>query len=127
MGTKNSVMILADRMCQRLVAEQTRARIQMGFDAAIIAANKSFSLGPSRAAKFAQDYNEAMEWLATMFVEDAESNKDSQIAYAKGKRDELIRKIVGEENFIPFDQAYGAAYIDELQRVRILNGGDAHS
>ena len=41
------------------------------------------------------------------------------IDYAKGKRDALIRKIVGEDNFVEFDRAYGAAYMDELRRIRV--------
>lgn len=121
MSKQSALMAMADRIARNIVAEQTRARIMMGFDAALIAANKSFNLGPTRAAKFANDYNEAMEELASMYINDAEENKDKQIDYAKGKRDEIIKKIVGEENFQPFDKTYGEAYVDELKRLRILN------
>lgn len=31
----------------------------------------------------------------------------------------LIRKIVGEDNFVEFDRAYGEAYMDELKRIRV--------
>ena len=125
MGSKqNNTVKLAQRMARAMVAEQTRARIAMGFDAALIAANKTFHMGPGRAAQFANDYNEAMEWLAEMFISDAEENHDYEIAYAKGKRDELIKKIVGEENFVPFDEYYGEAYIDELKRIRLMSGHD---
>ena len=118
----SAVVRMAQEMCRKLVGEQTRARVMMGFDAALIAANKSFNLGPSRAAKFAQDYNDAMEMLAELYISDCEDNNDKQIDYAKGKRDEIIRRIVGEENFVPFDKCYGEAYVDELKRIRILNG-----
>ena len=37
MSTKNSVLILAERIAKQLVAEQTQARIMLGFDAAIMA------------------------------------------------------------------------------------------
>lgn len=125
MGRKQSnTAQLAQRMARAMVAEQTRARMAMGFDAALIAANKTFHMGPGRAAQFANDYNEAMEWLASMFISDAEENHDNEIAYAKGKRDELIKKIVGEENFVPFDKYYGEAYMDELKRIRVMNGYD---
>ena len=33
--------------------------------------------------------------------------------------DELILSIVGPELFVPFDQIYGDAYIDEAKRIRI--------
>ena len=109
-----------DRQVRRIVAEQTRARIAMGFDAAIIAAHESFGMGPGRAAAFANAYSEAMEQLADLYVSDCEDNRDKQIDYAKGKRDEIIRKIVGEENFVPFDKTYGLAYMDELRRIRVM-------
>ena len=40
--------------------------------------------------------------------------------YGKGKRDEVIRKIVGDENFIPYDKLYGDTYLDELKRIRAI-------
>jgi len=121
MGTKNQVLILAERIARKLVAEQTRARVMLGFDAAVLAAHEVFQLGPGRAAAFAQAYHEAMETLAGLYVDDAEQNHDKRIDYAKGTRDELIRRIVGEENFVEFDRAYGDAWIDELQRIRIMD------
>lgn len=122
MGSKNQVAIIANRMASAIVAEQTRARIALGFDAAIIAANKVFHLGPGRAAAFADAYNEAMEWLADLYISDCKENRDKQMEYGKGKRDELILKIVGPENFVPFDSCYGFAYVDELQRLSIMKG-----
>lgn len=122
MSTKNAVMVMADRIARRIVAEQTRARIMLSFDAAIIAAHEVFHMGPGRAGAFANAYNEAMEQLAGLYVDDAEQHGDKRIEYAKGKRDELILSIVGPENFVPFDTAYGEAYIDELKRIRVLNG-----
>ena len=109
-----------DRQVRRIVAEQTRARLALGFDAALIAAHESFGMGPGRAAAFANAYSEAMEQLADLYVSDCEDNRDKQIDYAKGKRDEIIRKIVGEQNFVPFDKTYGLAYMDELRRIRVM-------
>lgn len=103
-----------------IIAEQTRARIMMGFDAAIIAAHEALQLGPGRAALFATAYNTAMDELATLFVADCDENGDKTLEYAKAKRDELILSIVGEENFVPFERAYGSAYMDELRRIRLM-------
>lgn len=119
MSRKNQTLILAERIARQLVAEQTQARIMLGFDAALIAAHEALGMGPGRAAAFSQAYHEAMEELAGLYVDDAEQHGDKHIDYAKGKRDELIRKIVGEENFVEFDRAYGAAYMDELRRIRV--------
>ena len=120
MSRKNQTLIIAERIAREIVANQTRARIMMGFDAAIIAAHEALQLGPGRAALFASAYNSAMEDLATLFVDDCDQNGDRSLEYAKAKRDEKILSIVGEENFVPFDRAYGAAYMDELHRIRIL-------
>lgn len=122
MSTKNSMIVLADKIARKIVAEQTRARLMLAFDAAIIAAHEVFQMGPGRAGAFANAYNEAMEELAELYVSDAEENHDKRIDYAKGKRDALIRSIVGAENFLEFDRAYGEAYIDELKRIRLMNG-----
>ena len=117
---KNQMMVVANRMASAIVAEQTKARIALGFDAAIIAAHEVFNMGPGRAAAFADAYNEAMNELADLYVGDNKENGDKTLEYAKAKRDEVILKIVGEKNFVPFNECYGSAYIDELQRLRII-------
>lgn len=125
MSTKNSMLVLAQRIAKEIVAEQTRARLSLGLDAAIIAAHEALGMGPGRAESFRAAYVAAMDELAGMFVDDAGKKAgqgDREIVYAKAKRDEIIRKIVGEENFVPFDVSYGAAYMDELKRIRIMKG-----
>lgn len=111
---------LAQAIAKRIIADQTRARLAMGFDAAILAAHEVFGMGPGRSAAFADAYNKAMEQLADMFIADCDENHDEQLAYAKAQRDEAIRRIVGDDNFVPFDLYYGQAYMDELKRIRIM-------
>lgn len=60
-----------------------------------------------------------MEELATIYVDDGEA--DGGMEYAKAKRDEVIRRIVGEDNFVPFQAAYTDAYMDELKRFRVMS------
>ncbi len=122
MSKPSATARIAQEMCRRLVAEQTRARLSIAFDAALIAAHEVLQLGPGRAAAFAQAYGEAMESLADLFLRDCEENHDKRLDYAKTKRDELIRSIVGDANFQPFDRCYGAAVMDELKRIRIIQG-----
>ena len=38
MGKQSGMMKIANRMAQSIIADQTRARVALGFDAAIIAA-----------------------------------------------------------------------------------------
>ena len=118
MGRKNQVLIIAERIAKDLVAEQTKARLSLGMDAAIIAAHKALGMGPGRAEAFRAAYCAAMDELAGMFIEDADENNDKQLEVAKCKRDQVIRQIVGEDNFVPFDRSYGWAYMDELMRIR---------
>lgn len=130
MSAKNQVLILAERIAKKLVAEQTTARLALAFDAAILAAHEVFGMGPGRAAAFRDAYMDAMEELAGMFIDDADKktgNGDRDLTFAKSKRDEAIRKIVGDELFVPFDRDYGSAYIDELRRIRIMGGRDGDS
>ena len=116
---QSAVMKIANQMAREIVANQTLARLTIGFDGAIMAAHEVFQMGPGRAAPFREAYNRSVETLANLFLDDYVETKDKQIDYAKGTRDEIIKKIVGEENFVPFDLSYGDAYIDELKRIRI--------
>lgn len=113
---------IAQEMARRLVAEQTKARLSISFDAALIAAHEVLQLGPGRAAAFAQAYGDAMEQLATLYIYDCDKNKDKGLDYAKGTRDRIIKAIVGEDNFVPFDKSYGYAVMDELKRIRVIEG-----
>lgn len=120
MAKQSNTMKIANMMAKKIIADQTRARLAMGFDAAILAAHEVFGMGPGRSAAFADAYNKAMEQLADMFIADCDENHDEQLAYAKAQRDEAIRRIVGDDNFVPFDLYYGQAYMDELKRIRIM-------
>lgn len=122
MPKPSAVVRMAQAMARELVAEQTRARLSIAFDAAVLAAHEVFQLGPGRAAAFAQAYGDAMEQLAVLYIDDCEKNKDKDLDYAKGTRDALILSIVGPDNFVPFDKSYGEAVMDELRRIRIIQG-----
>lgn len=66
MSRKNQTLIIAERIASHIIAEQTRARIMMGFDAAIIAAHEALQLGPGRAALFATAYNDELRRVRIM-------------------------------------------------------------
>ncbi|MBO6093724.1 MAG: hypothetical protein J6P40_08905, partial [Oscillospiraceae bacterium] len=53
--------IMAQEMAKKIVAEQTRVRLMIGFDAAVIAAHEALQLGPGRAAAFANAYHDALD------------------------------------------------------------------
>lgn len=117
MGRKNAAMVLAERMAENIVASQVHARLQISADAACIAANETFNMGPKRAPEFCRNFIDALNWLSGLYVDDCDSNKDKQIEYAKGKRDEVMKKFMGDA-FSSFDDAYGNVYFDEGKRIR---------
>jgi len=82
--------------------------MQMGQDAAMIAAHDVLKLGEGRARDFCLAYIDAMNDMAKMVVEDSQDDKD--FWYAKAKIDEKIKAIVGEENFAPWEERYGKGY-----------------
>lgn len=114
--------IMAQQMAKKIVAEQTRVRLMIGFDAAVIVAHETLQLGPGRAAAFANAFHEALDDLAELYLQDYQ---DKEMEYGKGKRDEVIRKILGEANFVPYDRLYGGTYLDELGRIRALESSEA--
>ena len=114
--------IMAQQMAKKIVAEQTRVRLMIGFDAAVIAAHETLQLGPGRAAAFANAFHEALDDLAELYLQDYQ---DKEMEYGKGKRDAVIRKILGEANFVPYDRLYGGTYLDELARIRTLESSEA--
>ena len=78
--------------------------LQMGLDAAMMAANKVLHLGKGRAKEFEQEYKKAINDIANLIVMD--SKDDDELVYSKEKHDQTIKAIVGEENFEPFDVRY---------------------
>lgn len=79
--------------------------LQMGQDAAAIAAHDVLQLGPGRAEQFFVAYREAINSIARRVVDD--QMDDPEFVYAKAKIDEQIRAIVGEHKFQPWEVRYG--------------------
>jgi hypothetical protein len=78
--------------------------LQMGQDAAMMAAHDVCQLGAGRAVDFAVAYREAINEMAQVVMKD--QMDDKQFWYAKEWRDKRIRLIVGEENFAPWEECY---------------------
>lgn len=82
-------------------------RGQIDLDAAMMAANEVFQMGPGRAKQFQDAMIEYVNEISSMFVED--SKGDATLEYSKATLDKRIESIVGEENFEPWDIRYGRA------------------
>ena len=79
--------------------------MQMGQDAAMIAAHDVLQLGSGRAEAFCEAYIEAVNTMARMACEDQKD--DREFVYAKAKIDERIKAIVGDDLFKPWEERYG--------------------
>lgn len=95
----------ADAKYSALFRLKMRMLLQMGQDAAMIAAHDVLQLGPGRAEQYCAAYIETVNEMARMVCEDQEN--DDEFVYAKAKIDEQIRAIVGEDKFSPWEVRYG--------------------
>lgn len=105
MAKQSAFAKAVNREVNKQIAEYTRARMQIAQDAAFIAANEVLQLGADRAREFGEAFCRACNEIAELVVED--SKFDREIVYAKHTLDTRIASIVGEKNFVPFDERYG--------------------
>lgn len=79
--------------------------LQMGLDAATIAANEALGMGKGRAKEFLTKYIETYNMFARMITDD--SKDDPNIDWSTTKIDQRLRQIVGDEAFQPWEARYG--------------------
>lgn len=83
------------------VVEENAVRTQMCMDAAMIAANEVFQMGPGRAPAFATAFSEALSEIAEMTISDTRD-----MEYTKVKLDKRLEEICGKA-FVPWEKRYG--------------------
>lgn len=105
MSKQSAFAMAVNREVKRQIADQTRSRMQLAQDAAFIAANEVLGLGAGREREFGEAFCRACNEISELVVEDSKS--DREIVYAKHTLDTRIASIVGEQNFVPFDERYG--------------------
>lgn len=84
----------------RQLAESRSVHTQMCLDAAVIAANEVFNMGPSRAPAFSAAFSQALVEIAEMTVSDT-----PDMEYTKTKLDQRLKQICGD-NFQPWEERY---------------------
>ena len=87
----------------RQLSESRSIHTQMCLDAAMIAANEVFNMGPSRAKAFADAFSSSLNEIADMTVSDGKT--DRELWFTKSKLDERLQKICGE-HFQPWEERY---------------------
>ena len=100
----NSMIAQIEAKYERRFQARMTMLMQMGQDAAMIAANEVLQMGSGRAAAFNKAYIQAVNDMAHFIVDDQKDDKE--FVYAKAKIDEKIKAIVGEENFLPWEERY---------------------
>ena len=101
---QNPLLAKYQAMYEAKFQVQLQIAMQMGLDAGMIAANETLGMGAGRADKFRTAYIEAINQMTHMTVVD--DKDDPEFLWTKAKIDDRIRKIVGEENFIPWEERY---------------------
>lgn len=95
----------AEAKYEAIYHAKRRMLLQLGQDAAMIAAHEVLGLGPGRAEKFSNAYLSAMTEIAEIVL--ADHKDDKALVFSKTKVDNKIRSIVGDENFCDWDNRYG--------------------
>ena len=102
---KNHYAKMIQQAQNRVAAERAEIRAQIDMDAACMAANEVFQMGPTRAKAFCEAMMKYTVEIGEMFLEDAKD--DVTLEYSKVTLDRRIKEIVGEENFTPWEIRYG--------------------
>lgn len=98
---EHSFISVVDKRVDKTLESTRWTQIQMCIDAAMIAANEIFNMGPTRAPKFEQSFLETYIDIIDTITEDT---KD--LEYTKEVLDRKLKPIWGEENFKPYDVRY---------------------
>lgn len=79
--------------------------LQQSSDAALMAADDTFDVSIYRAAMFHEKHIYYVDKIAHMAV--VEDKDDPDMWWTKDTVDRRLRQIVGEDNFIPWEERYG--------------------
>lgn len=81
-----------------------RMALQQSSDAALMAADDTFDVNEYSAEKFHKAHIEYMNKISHMAV--VEDKDDAEMQWTKATVDKRILQIVGEKNFVPWDERH---------------------
>ena len=85
--------------------KQLDIALQQSADAAMMAIDDVFDVNEYSAEKFHVAHVQYVNQMASLLLEDYES--DPTMEYTKTDIDRRLMQIVGEDNFVPWDERYG--------------------
>lgn len=97
---KNALAKRINRAVRVGVVDGRAIHTQMCLDAAMMAANDVFNMGPSRCESFRAAYSKYLSEIATMGIQDT-----SDLEYTKDTIDRRLQQICGDK-FVPWDERY---------------------
>ena len=100
MPKNNAFLTAVDRRANQIIMETRHIHTQMCLDAAMIAANEVFNMGPSRVEAFCNAFSDALVSIAKMTVSDT-----PDMEYTKAKLDQRLKQICGDK-FQPWEERY---------------------
>lgn len=92
-------------MAQARYMRQLDIALQQSADAAMMAIDDVFDVNAYSAEKFHVAHVQYVNQMASLLLEDYED--DPTMAYTKEDIDRRLKQIVGEDNFVPFEERYG--------------------
>lgn len=98
MNRRNAYLARREANAQARLGRELQIHCQIGADAAAIAANEVFHMGPTRSVAFHRAYQQAY-----LEIVDA-INEDSDLAFAR--LDRRLSRIFGD-GFVPHGERYG--------------------
>lgn len=89
---------------QNLFQAKIDMAMQVVQDAACFAAHDMFKMGPGRAIDFCASIRDYTNEMMKLMKNDLTDDQDYE--YTKAKIDEALKRIVGEQNFTPWESRY---------------------
>lgn len=107
MGGKKQNPLLAqyEALWERRYQSRLHESIRLGEDAMLIAADEVFGeISEEQAMELWRVYCDTLREIAKMVVDDSKDDPDTE--WSRAKVDDRIRRIVGEANFLPWDERH---------------------
>lgn len=95
-------------MAQARYLKQLDIALQQSADAAMMAIDDVFDVNEYSAEKFHVAHVQYVNQMASLMLEDYQDDKT--MTFTKTDIDRRLMQIVGEDNFVPFEERYGGKH-----------------
>lgn len=103
MTKRNAFLAAVDARANQIIQQTRNIHTQMCLDAAMIAANEVFNMGPTKCQEFAAAFSQTLHDIAQGTVDDGKDDKE--LWHTKDTLDRRMKQICGE-HFVPWEERY---------------------